>query len=188
MVLAVTSSGPTQPGWYERWSARSLRTRLFLVSYAPLSLMFALQSDSRWSRVAWVVVALWGVIDAYRLTYGQTRKGEHSVTLSDIRDRGGDVSGYLATYLLPFISQPPAGWAEIAVYVTYFAVALVVYVRSDLVLINPTLYLLGWRVVEGKRNEEAVLVLCRHAPLDDQPFGAVGLLNAVVRVDDARRR
>jgi hypothetical protein len=150
--------------------------------------MFALQSDSWWSRALWGLGSLWGVIDGYRLTYGQRRKGEHTVSLAAIRDRGGDVSGYLATYLLPFISGPPASWQKILVYLAYFVVALIVYIRSDLVLINPTLYVLGWRVVEGKRSGgESVIVLCRHTPADSEPFSAVGLLDALVRVDDTRR-
>ena len=184
----MTSSGPARPGRYERHSSGLIRSRLFAVSYAPLAGMFALQSDTWPPRIAWSLVALWGIVDGYRLTYGQRRKGEHVVALASIRDRGGDVSGYLATYLLPFIGAPPDDWPKVLVYVTYFAVAMVVYVRSDLVMINPTLYLLGWRVVEGKRSTgESVLLLCRQAPSDDQPIKAVGFLNALVRVDDAER-
>jgi hypothetical protein len=183
----VTSSGPARPGRYERLSSSLIRSRLFAVSYAPLAAMFALQSETWPPRIAWGVVSFWGLVDGYRLTYGQRRKGEHVVALASIRDRGGDVSGYLATYLLPFIGEPPDEWPKVLVYVTYFAVALVVYVRSDLVMINPTLYLLGWRVVEGKRpTGESVLLLCRQTPSDDEPFKAVGFLNALVRVGDAK--
>jgi hypothetical protein len=161
---------------------------LFLVSYAPLAAMFALQSDRWWVRLTWGGVSLLGLIDGIRLTYGQRRKAHHKASLTGIRDRGGDVSGYLATYLLPFISDPPGGWVELCVYLLYFVVAWVVYVRSDLVLINPTLYVLGWHVVEGKRpTSEIVLLLCRDTPADGEQVKVVGLLKALVRTDRPSR-
>jgi hypothetical protein len=182
------SSGPARRGRYERLGSKALGTRLFLVSYAPLALMFALQDHGWYARSAWGLFAVWGLVDGWRLTYGQRRKAQHSVILSGIRDRGGDVSGYLATYLLPFISAPPGQLQAVLVYLAYFAVALVVYVRSDMVLINPTLYVLGWRVVEGVRQTgQPVLVLCRDEPRDGEAFEAVGLLNGLVRLGNADR-
>jgi hypothetical protein len=63
-----------------------------------------------------------------------------------VEDRGGEVAGYLATYLLPFVTVAEPGWRDIVGYLVFLAIVAVVYIRSGLVQINPTLYLFGWRL------------------------------------------
>jgi hypothetical protein len=68
------------------------------------------------------------------------------ITITTVDDRGPDVGGYLATYLLPLvvISAPTAGdlWA----YILIFGAMGFVYVRSRLIQINPTFYFFGYRL------------------------------------------
>jgi hypothetical protein len=74
------------------------------------------------------------------------RHGSQRVVFRTVEDHGGVVSGYLATYLLPFLGNLPTTPGDFTAYVIYFVTAFVVYVRTDLALINPTLYILGYRV------------------------------------------
>jgi hypothetical protein len=53
------------------------------------------------------------------------------------------VAAYIATYLLPFIGFEVTGWRGLAALAIYFVVLFVVFMRSDLALVNPTLYLTG---------------------------------------------
>jgi hypothetical protein len=69
------------------------------------------------------------------------------------------VAAYIATYLLPFIGFEVTGWRGLAALAIYFVVLFVVFMRSDLALVNPTLYLTGWRVVSAKRGQHRVLML-----------------------------
>jgi hypothetical protein len=140
--------------------------RLFIASYAPLALILAVQRSSGvwppWNRPAfWVFTAigLFGLVDAYRLPRGALRKGDVRVTLSDLVDEGGEVAAYIATYLLPFIGFEVTGWRGLAALAIYFVVLFVVFMRSDLALVNPTLYLTGWRVVSARRGQHRVLML-----------------------------
>lgn len=140
--------------------------RLFIASYAPLALILAVQRSKGiwppWHRPAFwafAAIGLIGLVDAYRLPRGALRKGHIRVTLSDLIDEGGQVAAYIATYLLPFIGFALVGWRDVVALAIYFAVLFVVFARSDLALVNPALYLTGWRVISAKREEHRVLML-----------------------------
>lgn len=154
-----------------------LLVRLFITSYAPLAVMLALRnSDTLWPiRDAWAfwvfaVIGLVGLVDAFRLPRGARRRGHRRVQLSDVKDEGGQVAAYLATYLLPFLNVDVEGWRGAAALSVYFAVLLVVFLRSDLALVNPALYLTGWRVLSATGDKKRVLLLAeRHIPVQEGP-------------------
>ena len=92
---------------------------------------------------------MWGFIDAVRLIRGSGRTSPRSLVFGQISDQGGNAAGYLATYLLPFIGLVPEDWGDWAAYALYFLVALIVFIRTDLTFVNPTLYILRHRVVSA---------------------------------------
>lgn len=144
----------------------SIRVRLFVVSYAPLAAIIAVTHSARvWPPIEhspfWVLgaVAIVGLVDAYRLPTGLREKSNRTVSLTDIHDEGGAVAAYLATYLLPFLGLEIDDWRSALALGLYFVVLLVVFLQTDLALVNPTLYVMGWRVVSGTWREERVLLL-----------------------------
>jgi hypothetical protein len=135
-----------------------IRLRLFFVSYVPLWAMLAFRSVPphgwHWGSRAGAVLffgamSLWGWLDAVRLIQGSGRTSVRSLFFGQVDDQGGNAAGYLATYLLPFVGLVPSDWGDWAAYVVYFVVAAVVFVRTDLTFVNPTLYLLNRRVVSA---------------------------------------
>ena len=135
-----------------------VRARLFLISYVPLWLMVVCRTApslrQHWDGQATVVLifailAIWGVIDAIRLINGSRKTSPRSVMFGEISDQGGNAAGYLATYLLPFIGLIPANWGDWLAYGVYAVVAMIVFIRTDLTFVNPTLYLLRHRVVSA---------------------------------------
>ncbi len=179
------------------------RFRLFLVSYAPLWLMLVLRSLSphdtwRWSdrsalALAFGVLAAWSFYDGHHLVKGAQETGARTLYFADVDDQGGNAAGYLATYLLPFLGLVPAGWGDWASYGVYFVVAAVVFIRTDLTLVNPTLYLYGWRVVsatayldqdhdpERQVGDGAAVVVCpRRGSISRGPVRVVTLAGSFV--------
>ena len=135
-----------------------VRVRLFFVSYVPLWIMLACRAapSGRWrwdGRTELVtvfgVLAVYGFLDAVRLIRGSRRTSLRSLVFGEVNDQGGNAAGYLATYLLPFIGLVPEDWGDWAAYVLYFFVAMIVFIRTDLTLVNPTLYILKHRVVSA---------------------------------------
>lgn len=139
-------------------------TRLFLISYAPLWAIFAIRSATTPGRLVFWALTGWGLLDAARLIEAGLRRSSRHVRFDDVLDKGGEVSGYLATYLLPFIGGPPSDLTGWLAYALYFLVAWAVFVPSTLGLINPTLYILGWRVVEVTRNNRREIMICQDPP------------------------
>jgi hypothetical protein len=188
MTDTARAFGPTE----------ALRARLFVVSYAPLWLTFGLQAlpkqlSLRWTgtvgiaSIAWFALAAWGFIDGWRVVKGAGAKGETEQRFVEIADQGAVVAGYLATYLLPLIGVTASGLGDWLSYGVYFAVALIIFIRSDLALVNPTLYLYGWRVYSARvslnphADEQnlaagaSVLVVCRNAAMLDSVVRTVSL-------------
>jgi hypothetical protein len=137
-----------------------IRVRLFFISYVPLWVMLTFRAappgkwhwqwDGRTSAVVlFALLAAWGFVDAVRLIRGSKKIGSRTLVFGEISDQGGNAAGYLATYLLPFIGLIPADWGDWAAYGVYFAVAGVVFIRTDLTFVNPTLYVLRYRVVSA---------------------------------------
>jgi hypothetical protein len=157
-----------------------IRGRLFFVSYVPLCAIAAVRALPRrivfhgghlaYGSLAWFLLACWGLFDGRNLIAGSRKKGVTRQAFTDIRNQGNAVSGYLATYLLTFIASPLEGWRTVLVYLFYFMVALVVFVRSDMALVNPTMYLYGYSAYAAKLTDGAghivggdVVVLCRNS-------------------------
>lgn len=141
-----------------------MRTRLFFISYTPLWAIFAIRTHGTAGQVTFWLLTGWGFLDAFRLIEAGLRRSTREVQFDNISDHSGYVSGYLATYLLPFLSGPPVDLRGWLAYGVYFLVAWAVFVPSDLGLVNPTLYLLGWRLVEGKRRGRSELIICQDLP------------------------
>lgn len=138
--------------------------RLFLVSYAPLAGIFAARFSPQWYiTVPLATLAAWGIIDGFRIIRGARKRARSEVKINHIEDQGSAVSGYLATYLLPFLGSLPASIGDVIAFFLYFIVAFIVFAKSDLALINPTLYALGWRVYRVEVNDKKFLLLATHA-------------------------
>lgn len=135
-----------------------IRVRLFFVSYVPLWIMLAFRAapPDKWqwdgrtvAVITFGTLAAYGLLDAVRLVRGSRRTSPRSLVFGEVSDQGGNAAGYLATYLLPFIGLVPQDWGDWAAYVLYLLVALIVFIRTDLTFVNPTLYVLNHRVVSA---------------------------------------
>ncbi len=75
------------------------------------------------------------------------RVGRVRWNVTDPQDQGTAAATYLATYLLPLLNPEGGGWRLAAAYAIYLITLYIVFVRSDsLLVVNPTLYILGFRV------------------------------------------
>lgn len=167
------------------------RFRLFVISYGPLWLMLASRaapegSDWRWSAPnTWVSALLalgtvWSFVDAWRLVRGAQRKAAIRMRFAEIRDEGSAAAGYLATYLVPLLAEAPSRPGVWLAYALYLGMAVILFVRTDLALVNPTLYVFGWRVVSAVPGSR------RRASDDAEAAdeGSADLIHLVQHVDE----
>jgi hypothetical protein len=111
--------------------------------------MFALRFEATWLRVFFALLSGFGILVAIVLLRRGRQDRPSNTPITITGDAGSEISGYLAAYLLPFltIAAPPV--LDGLAYLIFFLVAGVVYVRSGLMQINPTVYLLRRKVVRG---------------------------------------
>lgn len=124
-----------------------VKLRLFLCSYAPLFLICGIRFETKW--LSWlcyllVIVSVVAGLSVVRATRKIT-PGDYVVM--EVEDRGPEVAGYLASYLLPFVTVSQPTMSDLSGYVVFLCVAATLYVRSEMIQINPTLYLFGWKVL-----------------------------------------
>lgn len=116
----------------------------FISSYAPLWGLLALRFESWWLRAPLVALTVLGIgVVALKLRAHNGKPTDTELTV--VGDAGGEVSGYLAAYLLPFLTVAAPDSLDLAAYLLFVVVSGLIYVRSSLVHINPTMYALGWR-------------------------------------------
>jgi hypothetical protein len=140
------------------------RVFLFLSSYAPLFLILAIRFQDGWLRG--VCGALSGLGMAYLIVILVNRRCQqaHTYKAVAVDDASDEVAGYLATYILPFVAIPSPSAYDIAGYCILAVVVAAIFIRSDLAAINPTLYLVGWRVMVIEVGQQRYHLISRRVP------------------------
>ena len=123
---------------------------LFFSSYAPLWALLAI----RYAFVNWIafvvssLLCLAGVGALLLILRAHENVEPNTSQIVEARDAGPEASSYLASYLLPFLTVSDPGLHDAAMYAAFFAIALLVHLRSSIIQVNPLLYLLQWRVLQ----------------------------------------
>lgn len=163
------------------------RSRLFLGSYVLLFVLLAIRFQTRWLVIACIVLAALGLIDMLRIVFWVTRRKTEAepIRVAQVTDAGSDVAGYLATYLLPFLTVAEPTTRDVIAYAIFLLVTGLVYVRSEMTQINPTLYILGKRVVAITTDKGWSGHLVATSPPHVGDVVLAAPLNRAVRVETA---
>jgi len=128
-----------------------IRCMLFLSSYFPLALIFFflfVEQQPVWAIVV-LIIGLLGFITLV-LYFFQFAPKLSSIQgrITGLQRHDGDVMGYIASYLIPFVAIPFGGWQQGVALLIFVIVLGIVYVNSNMIHINPMLNLLGYHVYE----------------------------------------
>lgn len=122
---------------------------LFLVAYVPLLMIFIALTWGQGIALTVTLVALLTWASGSVLVYLSKIKSSN-VTSTRILSRaiGDDQSAmtYMATYILPFVAGVPNRAGEWIAFGIYIIVIFVLFRQGNSKLVNPTLWLLGYRV------------------------------------------
>jgi len=129
-----------------------VRCMLFLCSYFPLfAILFVLLGEEQ-PVLAWsfLVVGLLGLGITYLYFKGVVFK--RSPTRGDITSRharGSEIMGYIASYIVPFVTFSLSGWRHIVALAIFISILGIVYIFSeDMIRVNPVFNLFGYRLYE----------------------------------------
>ena len=136
---------------------------LFLSSYLPLLLMLAFRFEGTVARgtvlliILVIVILAFVVFEISRSIEGEQCKVERAESL------GPEIAGYIPGYLLPFVSVTRPALEDFVLYAIFFSVTWFIYIRSDLIQINPVLYVIGFRVYKVETDRFDGYVISRSA-------------------------
>lgn len=66
-------------------------------------------------------------------------KNGQTVRVMKINNRNSEAVGYIATYIVPFLASDFTSWYECLIFVVVMALIYVIYINSNMILINPLL-------------------------------------------------
>ena len=159
-----------------------VRSQLFLSSYAPLFAILAIRFDGTALKTVCACLAGYGVLYLMVVVWLVPRRAQpRSYPVDSVDDAAGEVAGYLATYLLPFVTVPSPSAADLAGYCIVGVVIAVIFTRSELARINPTMYLLGWRVAVIGTGAASRYLVCRRLPRAGGSVDAVRAAGLLIR-------
>ncbi|WP_141564314.1 hypothetical protein [Mycolicibacterium palauense] len=119
---------------------------MFLSSYAPLFGMLAIRFEDSQLRILFGVLAFAGLMLLPLILAIYKTSAPADYTICAIDPAGNGASAYLAGYLLPFLTTSNPTTPDLAAYGLFLVVAYLVHIRTDMIQVNPTLFVFGWRV------------------------------------------
>jgi hypothetical protein len=123
-----------------------VKTSLFLSSFAPLFGLLALRFEPVHLWLPLALLAALGIFLLARLLRQRSQLSPDSRTFMNLRDEGAQVAGYLASYILPLLAISKPSWRDLLAYGLFIGLYAVVYINSDLMQVNPLLYVAGYRL------------------------------------------
>ena len=137
------------------------RLVLFLSSYAPLFLIFAVKQYPHSHKVS-LIFSLVAVISLVVLTvFIKTFKSlaPSDITVKDHSSKDGDSMSYIVTYLVPFLDIKFDQIENVIGLLITLVVLGVLYVNSNMIYTNPVLNLAGYHIFDIHTSEERPMVL-----------------------------
>ncbi len=128
-----------------------IRWMLFVSSYFPLALIFWILLIAQQPIWAWSVLSAGtvGVLITF-LYIGKVLPSREPIqtTIATQKSRDSEVMGYVASYIVPFVTFPFTNWQQVIAMMVFLVVLCSLYVNSDMLCINPTLNFFRYRVYE----------------------------------------
>ena len=131
-------------------STKLARGILFLSSYAPLTLIFALLFFSERPLVAAIslgVTAL-GLLGLAYFLLGARRLGARQSKVVAVRSRDDQVMSYIMSYLVAFLSVAFSDPRHLVALAAFFLILAYIFINANMIHVNPTLNFLGYHLYE----------------------------------------
>lgn len=125
---------------------------------------------------------IWGVI-----IWQGKRQEENEYRVISTQNIGKDIVAYIVPYFIALINYDFADWKSIFLMVSLLLILLIIYIRADLLYINPILLLLGYNIYnitinipssEDKSDEQKLVVITHRKKIK------MGAKISVKRIDD----
>lgn len=124
-------------------------------------------------------------MDNWRIALIVQSKEPSPYKIEKVQDLGPEAAGYLAAYLLPFVTVTQPSGKDLVAYGLFMAVVALIYTRSDLIQVNPSLYIIG-RVATRIRTHDGLwfVLISKSRPCSGDTVQAASLRESVLVADE----
>jgi hypothetical protein len=124
-------------------------------SYAPLLAMCVLLFFQTQFVIAMAcgAIAVLSVVVMYLYLRLARQLAGVPTRIVEAHSRDEEVMSYIVTYILPFIAVAFGQWQQQVALLVFFLLVAFLYIKLNLIHINPTLLLFGYRVYEATLDD-----------------------------------
>jgi hypothetical protein len=133
-------------------------------AYAPACLLVGCRAFGSAVGYAFLAVGILGMLVWVAFLRWLPHAQPRDVNLSVVESVDGEVTAYIASYLLPILATDPKTTGDIVAYVLCALLVLVVAFVADLGAVNPIVYLFRLRVFRVEVDGRRMVALCRNPP------------------------
>jgi hypothetical protein len=151
------------------------RILLFLSSYAPLFVVFALRNpcQSLLVEIALYGIAAISVLGLLLFIRQGLSIAATTIEIKSASNRDAEAMAYVVTYFIPFLGVTCSDMSSIVSIFLVYVVICVIYVTANLIHVNPVLNLMGYHLfeIEDTNGKPSTLITRRDyvAPHDKIP-------------------
>lgn len=136
------------------------KTILFLSSYTFLFLIFILKNLTN----QYLIYTLVGIILISNVILFISIKrcralADEFVKIKSVENINSVNSAYLITYIIPFLAIDFTNIIDLSSLALLFVVFAFLYIKSDMIYVNPTLNFIGYNLVEIRTDKDDKLIL-----------------------------
>lgn len=137
---------------------------LFLVSYFPLFvIMIILHYDNSIILYASITTLSVGFVGLFITFYVLNRiSGEYKQATSTNPESKINFQYFLA-YIIPFVAIDMDSMRQMVAYAVLFIFLGILYIRTELIYVNPTLTMLGYHLFKIKIKDENILLITKNS-------------------------
>lgn len=119
---------------------------MYLSAYLPLFLLLMVLNEFHILTIllfigSFVGVALWGI-----MLYLRKQETSENFTVGYVENISKDVVSYIIPYFISLLNYDLSKWEDIFVLLFLLVLLLIIYIRGDLLYVNPILLILGYHI------------------------------------------
>lgn len=139
-----------------------VRLELGLAAFAPAIALLAIQSSSVfWFAVLLGVIAVLSFLLLAMIILIVSKRNPETFEFTKIEDLGREVMGHVSAYLVPLLVGSTGSVGEIAIGALTLSIIVHLHIVTGRVLVNPLLYLLGYRLYRAWSGGQVYYLIAR---------------------------
>jgi hypothetical protein len=155
-------------------------------SLVPIFVVLAIRLSGKQCHTAAALVVISIALTALLIVVLQARRRTTAqpFAVDTIRDESQQIPAYLLTYIFPFLFLSVGGWRDVAAFLVFALLVLILLFRTDLALVNPLLLATGFHLYSLTTTSGKCLILvAKDKPSPGQSILAVRLSDTTYKLE-----